>query len=176
LLFSPFTNTTGGVASRTGRPELSGTCSCNLAGLAFSGWKAVADCDGPDDVLINALCSSLPTRVFSDAAWLGFGVGNSEPFGFAGNVENGPFCVVRWFAGRPLTLPVEELDTVGQAEDTAGARRRLFGILSPEAGVIAERGSLGKTASESRNLGVIADCGYCTDGDVSRPGSRQRKS
>ena len=86
-------------------------------------------------------------------------MGNSEPLGLAGNVENGPFCVVRCVAGRPLTLPVEELDTVGHADETAGPRRRLVGILSPETGVMADRGSLGKMESESRNLGVIADCG-----------------
>ena len=122
--FSPFTSTVGGgVASRTGPPIRSGTCRCNLLGLAPN---ALLLAGGSGKLNAEVLTSeSSTTGVAGMTLSRKLIVGPVFVFGLAGKVENGPSETDRLLGGLPRNLPAEKLLLLGHADDTAGPWRLL---------------------------------------------------
>ena len=95
-------------------------------------------------------------------AKVGVSLVNGAFLGFAGNVEYDPSVLVRLLGGLPLSLPVELVPLLGQADDTVGGfLRRALGLL----GVRADCGSgFSFQGAVCRKVGVIAVRGYADVG------------
>lgn len=135
----PLSIKVGGVANRTGRPLICGTCSCNLSGLT---------CVWPVEVAVVLLrgggasepCSE-PTAG-EDCEFATTPAGVFDRGGLTGKDENGPPGAEPRLGGRPRILPAIDPAVLGQAEETAGPcllRPRDFSAVE---GVNAERGSV----------------------------------